>query len=77
MTRSCEFCGMTLSDKLCGRTDCLKRADKLGLKRFKIRTISNPPVFMIELGLAQAGVVQTAWYYGKDKQDAMDRAGII
>lgn len=46
-----------------------------GLKPFRVHVITNPPVYMIELGLAKPER-KTITIYGTSKADAMERAGI-
>lgn len=46
-----------------------------GLKPFRVRVITNPPVYMIELGLAKVER-KTITIYGTSKADAMERSGI-
>jgi hypothetical protein len=46
-----------------------------GLKAYRVSIITNPPVFMIELGLAKPER-KTITVYGTSKRDAMERAGI-
>ena len=47
-----------------------------GLRAFTINVITNPPCYMIELGLAPPSHEETITIYGTSKADAKKRAGI-
>jgi len=46
-----------------------------GLNAYQVHVMTNPPVYMIELGLAKPER-KTITIYGTSKADAMERAGI-
>lgn len=50
-------------------------AETESLKSYRVHILTNPPTYMVELGLAKPER-KTVTIYGTSKADAMERAGI-
>ena len=46
------------------------------LKEYAIRVMTNPPVYMIQLGLAPPPHIELVKVFGTSRRNAMERAGI-
>lgn len=51
-----------------------ERSNK-GLRAYRVTVLTNPPTYMVDLGLAKVER-KTITIYGTSKADAMERAGI-